>query len=85
MTEVIQAIPLKRMQARRCLPPFHLRKVADSVSKIFFSVVEYQMMNKIQKFTNPKCYTPSPESFRIDCYFLFDRGSSVDIPALNEQ
>jgi hypothetical protein len=70
------------MHTSRFLPPFHLRKAA--VFKILF-LLEYQMMNKIQKSRNPKCYyTPLSEPFRTDCYFLLDRGSSVDIPALNK-
>jgi hypothetical protein len=35
----------------------------SSVRKVVFS--EYQTMNEVQKATNPECYTPSLELFRI--------------------
>jgi hypothetical protein len=34
-------------------------------------------MDKVQKLGNPKCYTPSSESFRIDLLFYPEDGSST--------
>jgi hypothetical protein len=31
-----------------------------------FQFLEYQTMDKVQKPSNPECYTPPPEPFRIE-------------------
>jgi hypothetical protein len=36
----------------------------DSASETLCSL-EYRTMNKVQKPSNPECYTPSSETFRI--------------------
>jgi hypothetical protein len=35
---------------------------------VFFLVLEYWTMDNVQKLSNPECYTPSSEPFRI--YFI---------------
>jgi hypothetical protein len=42
----------------------------DPVSKMLCSL-EYWTMDKVQKPSNPKCYTPSTEPFRINPIIKF--------------
>jgi hypothetical protein len=53
-------------QGSMCLPP-HLRTERDPVSEMLCSL-EYRAMDEVQKPSNPECYTPSSEPFRI--YFF---------------
>jgi hypothetical protein len=32
---------------------------------VFFRFLEHRMMDKVQKPSNPECYTPSSEPFKI--------------------
>jgi hypothetical protein len=48
----------------RCLPHPHLRTETEPVSGMLCSL-EYWMVDKVQKPSNQKCYSPSSEPFRI--------------------
>jgi hypothetical protein len=48
----------------RCLPSPHLMTETDLVSETA-CLLEYRTMGKVQKPSDPECYTPSSEPFRI--------------------
>jgi hypothetical protein len=53
----------------RSLPPFHLRMKIHPVSKPL-CCLEYQIMDEVQKLSNPECHTSSPEPFKIEMLYM---------------
>jgi hypothetical protein len=59
-----------------CLPPPHLRTETDPIYETLCSI-EYRTMDKVQKLSNPKCYTPSSELLEIN-FFVWNKSVSND-------